>query len=69
MTTKVEHISVLNVCAYEANQRRQVTYLPVDREGMVNLEELRRSLTDQTALVSVMWANNETGVVFPIKIR
>jgi cysteine desulfurase len=67
VTTKVEHISVLNVCVYEANHRRQVTYLPVDRQGVLNLEDLRRSLTDYTAIVSVMWANNETGVVFPIE--
>ena len=67
VTTKVEHISVLNVCLYEANHRRQVTYLPVDEQGIVNLEELKQSLTDQTAIVSVMWANNETGVVFPIE--
>jgi cysteine desulfurase len=67
VTTKVEHISVLNVCLYEANHRRQVTYLPVDRQGVLNLEDLRRSLTDYTAIVSVMWANNETGVVFPIE--
>jgi cysteine desulfurase len=65
--TKVEHISVLNVCLYEANHRRQVTYLPVDEQGMVDLEELKQSLTDQTAIVSVMWANNETGVIFPIE--
>ena len=67
VTTKVEHISVLNICLYEANHRRQVTYLPVDREGKLDLEELKRSLTDYTAIVSVMWANNETGVVFPIE--
>jgi cysteine desulfurase len=67
VTTKVEHISALNVCLYEANHRRQVTYLPVDRQGVLNLEDLRRSLTDYTAIVSVMWANNETGVVFPIE--
>jgi cysteine desulfurase len=67
VTTKVEHISVLNVCLYEANHRRQVTYLPVNREGILDLEELRRSLTDYTAIVSVMWANNETGVIFPIE--
>jgi len=67
VTTKVEHNSVLNVCLYEANHRRQVTYLPVDRQGVLNLEDLRRSLTDYTAIVSVMWANNETGVVFPIE--
>ena len=68
VTTKVEHISVLNVCLYEANRRRQVTYVPVDREGNLDLEELKRSLTDYTAVVSVMWANNETGVVFPIEL-
>jgi len=67
VTTKVEHISVLNICLYEANHRRQITYLPVDREGVLNLKDLRRSLTDYTAIVSVMWANNETGVVFPIE--
>ena len=67
VTTKVEHISVLNVCLYEANHRRRITYLSVDRQGMLDLEELRRSLTDCTAMVSVMWANNETGVVFPIE--
>ena len=67
VTTKVEHISVLNVCLDEANHRRQVTYLPVNREGTLDLEELRRSLTDYTAIVSVMWANNETGVIFPIE--
>ncbi len=67
VTTEVEHISVLNICLYEANHWRQVTYLPVDREGRLDLRELRRSLTDSTAIVSIMWANNETGVVFPIE--
>jgi cysteine desulfurase len=67
VTTKVEHISVLNVCLYEANHRRRITYLPVDRQGILHLEELRRSLTDYTAIVSVMSANNETGVIFPIE--
>jgi len=67
VTTKVEHISVLNVCLCEANRHRQITYVPVDRQGMLNLDELRRSLTDYTAIVSVMWANNETGVIFTIE--
>ena len=67
VTTKVEHISVLNLCLYEANYRYQITSLPVNREGRLKLEELRRSFTDHTAIVSVMWANNETGVVFPIE--
>jgi cysteine desulfurase len=67
VTTKVEHISVLNLCLYMANYRYRITSLPVDRQGMLNLEELRRSFTEHTAIVSVMWANNETGVVFPIE--
>ena len=67
VTTQVEHISVLNACLHEANRHRQITYVPVNREGMLDLEELRKSLTEYTAIVSVMWANNETGVVFPIE--
>ena len=67
VTTKVEHISVLNLCLYMANYRYRITSLPVDRQGMLKLEELSRSFTDHTAIVSVMWANNETGVVFPIE--
>jgi cysteine desulfurase len=67
VTTKVEHISVLNVCLYESNHHRRITYLSVDRHGRLDLEELRKSLTEYTAIVSVMWANNETGVIFPIE--
>jgi cysteine desulfurase len=67
VTTKVEHISVLNVCLHEAKRHRQITCLPVDRNGMLNLDELKKSITDSTALVSVMWANNETGIIFPIE--
>ena len=67
VTTKVEHISVLNVCLHEANRHRQITYLPVDRQGKFDLDQLKKSLTDSTAIVSVMWANNETGIIFPIE--
>ena len=67
VTTQVEHVSVLKLCLYMANRHYRITYLPVDRQGTLNLEELRRSLTDSTAIVSVMWANNETGIVFPIE--
>jgi cysteine desulfurase len=45
----------------------RVTYLPVDREGLLNLADLEAAITDQTALVSLMWANNETGVLFPVE--
>jgi cysteine desulfurase len=44
----------------------RVTYLPVDREGLLNLADLEAALTDETAVVSLMWANNETGVLFPV---
>jgi len=67
ITTKVEHVSVLNLCRHLATQGYRITYLSVDREGMLDLEELRASLRDDTALVSVMWANNETGVLFPVE--
>jgi len=43
-----------------------VTYLPVDREGLLKLADLEAAITDQTAVVSLMWANNETGVLFPV---
>ena len=48
-------------------QGYRVTYLPVDREGLLNLADLEAAITDQTAVVSLMWANNETGVLFPVK--
>ena len=67
ITTKVEHISVLNVCRYLAGQGYRITYLSIDKNGNLALDELRKSLSDDTAIVSVMWANNETGVIFPIE--
>jgi cysteine desulfurase len=63
----VEHPAVLNVCKHLQEGGYQVTFLPVDREGMLDLGELERAVTDATVLVSVMYANNETGVVFPIE--
>ena len=47
--------------------RYSVTYLPVDREGLLNLADLEAAITDETAVVSLMWANNETGVLFPVE--
>jgi cysteine sulfinate desulfinase/cysteine desulfurase-like protein len=44
----------------------RVTYLPVDREGLLNLADLEAAITDETAVVSLMWANNETGMLFPL---
>ena len=68
VTTRVEHPAVLNVCTHlEKRKGYDVTYLGVDEQGNLDLDELERSLRDDTAIVSIMWANNETGVVFPLQ--
>jgi cysteine desulfurase len=67
ITTRVEHPAVKNVCEYYEEKGYEVTRLAVDRKGRLELEELRQALRDDTALVSVMYANNETGVIFPIE--
>lgn len=66
VTTAVEHSAVMNPVKRLTSQGYETTVLAVDRGGRVNLDELRDSLRDDTALVSVMFANNETGVIFPI---
>ena len=65
--TKVEHPAVMNVAKFLETQGWRVTYLPVDEQGRLNLEDLKIALTPDTALVSIMWANNETGVIFPVE--
>jgi cysteine desulfurase len=67
ITTRVEHPAVKNLCEYLSKNGYRVTFLPVDRKGRLNLEYFRKSLSNDTAIVSIMWANNETGVVFPIE--
>jgi len=67
VTTQVEHAAVLNLCKLLETQGYTVTYLSVNRQGQLDLDELAASLTGNTALVSIMYANNETGVVFPIE--
>ena len=66
ITTLVEHEAVRNLCARLEKQGYEVTWLEVDGNGELNLDSLRASLRLDTALVSVMLANNETGVLFPI---
>ncbi len=66
VTTRVEHPSVLEYCKFLEDTGYKVTYLGVDRDGRLDLGELDNAITDETALVSIMFANNETGVVFPI---
>ena len=67
ITTKVEHPCVMNVYKWLEKKGYTVTYLNVNVQGELMLDELQEAITDDTALVSVMWANNETGVVFPVE--
>jgi cysteine desulfurase len=67
ITTQVEHPCVLNVCKQLEKQGYKVTYLSVDRKGQLDLMELEAALTGNTALVTTMYANNETGTIFPIE--
>lgn len=67
ITSKVEHNAVLHYCRYLKKNGYRVTELSVDRLGRLDLDELEASLSDDTAIVSIMYANNETGVVFPIE--
>ncbi|HEY1232961.1 MAG TPA: cysteine desulfurase NifS [Candidatus Binatia bacterium] len=67
VTTQVEHPAVLSLCQHLEKRGYRLTWLKVDENGGLDLEELRSALTDDTALVSVMWANNETGVIFPVE--
>lgn len=67
VTSRVEHPAVRALCAHLATQGYRVTELPVDSEGRLDMEQYKRALTPDTAIVSLMWANNETGVIFPIE--
>ncbi len=67
VTTPVEHLATLNTCRYLAAKGHEVVEIPVRSDGGVDLEKLRELLETPTTLVSIMWANNETGVMFPIR--
>lgn len=67
VTTEIEHPSVLSTCRFLEEQGVKVTYLPVNEQGIVEAHTVKSFITEKTALVSVMWANNETGMIFPIK--
>ncbi|AST06665.1 cysteine desulfurase NifS [Anoxybacillus flavithermus] len=66
ITTSVEHHAVLKTCKYLQKQGFDVTYLPVDEHGIISVEQLKSALRDDTVLVSIMFGNNETGVLQPI---
>ena len=67
VTTEVEHPSVLSTCRFLEEQGVKVTYLPVNDQGIVEAHTVKSFITEKTALVSVMWASNETGMIFPIE--
>jgi cysteine desulfurase len=67
ITTRVEHPAVKNLAEHLGKRGYRVTFVPVDRQGNLDLDYLYAHLSDDTAIVSIMWANNETGVVFPIE--
>jgi len=68
ITALTEHKAVLDTCrALERTGKAQVTYLPVDTYGQVDLDDLRRSVTDKTILISIMYANNEIGTIHPLR--
>ncbi|HNR12197.1 MAG TPA: cysteine desulfurase NifS [Thermodesulfobacteriota bacterium] len=67
ITTKVEHNAVLHYCRHHQKNGHRLTELSVNRQGQIDLDELEASLSDDTVLVTIMYANNETGVIFPIE--
>jgi cysteine desulfurase len=67
ITSRVEHPAIRALCTHLATQGYRFTELPVDKNGLLDLENLEKSLTPDTAVVSLMWGNNETGVIFPVE--
>jgi cysteine desulfurase len=66
ITTAIEHISVINICKFLQKQGFEVSYVPVDKQGIVDLEKLEAAINDKTILISAMYANGEIGTIQPI---
>jgi len=66
ITTAIEHISVKNICKYLQKQGFEVTYVPVDNQGVVNVKKIKEAINDKTFLISIMYANGEIGTIQPI---
>jgi cysteine desulfurase len=67
ITSAVEHISVVNICKYLQKEGFDVTFIPVDKQGVVYLEKLKEAVNDQTILISIIYANGEIGTIQPVK--
>jgi cysteine desulfurase len=67
VTSRVEHPAVKNLCETLSKKGYRTTFVPVDNHGRLDIDYLYDSLSDDTAIVSIMWGNNETGVIFPIE--
>lgn len=67
VTSRVEHPAIKSLCAHLSRQGYRVTELSVDKDGLLDLKQYEKSLSQDTAVVSLMWANNESGVLFPVE--
>lgn len=67
ITSAVEHSATVKLCEHLAMQGYEITWLPVASDGTLDPESVREAITDETALISLLWANNETGVIFPVE--
>lgn len=67
ITSTVEHSATIKLCEYLATRGYEITWLPVDKEGLIDPSKLETAITPETAVVSLLWANNETGVLFPVE--
>jgi cysteine desulfurase len=67
ITSAIEHMSVINTCKHLSKQGYHITYLAVDKDGLIDLDTLQKEMTKQTILVSIMYANGEIGTIEPIK--
>lgn len=67
ITSKIEHHAVLHTCQYLEKQGARVTYLDVDENGMIDLDQLQKAITPETILITIMFANNEIGTIEPVK--
>jgi len=66
ITSAVEHMSVINICKYLQKQGFDVTFVPVDKQGVIRIEKIKTAITDKTILISVMYANGEIGTIQPV---